>query len=191
MVRRPNRRKDPHAHAIHAPGRRLLRQVRLMFVAKSAHGGGRRGVSASLSLVSLIDFLVVTVVFLLMSFSASGECPGPDVAIPAAANGIDMIDAPMVSVLGDQILVDGVSAGSIRSVGDLGRPEKIAELQALLEAKRKLWVSVQPNRPFPGAVVLQIGGSAPAIAVKSLFLTATAAGYPNVSFMVEKLAAAP
>ncbi|MCC6552046.1 MAG: biopolymer transporter ExbD [Polyangiaceae bacterium] len=191
MDRRPLKRRDPHAHAIHTPGRRLLREVRLLFVARSAGGGGRRSVTASLNLASFIDFLVVTVVFLLMSFSASGECPGPRVDIPGAVSGMDMIDAPMISVLGDQILVDGVSAGSIRGAGDLGRPEKIPELEALLEAKRRLWVSVQPKATFPGAVVLQIDGDAPSIAVKSLFLTATAAGYPNVSFMVRKIPAAP
>jgi len=35
--------------------------------------GTRRQVVASLQLVSMIDVLVVTVIFLLMSFSASGE----------------------------------------------------------------------------------------------------------------------
>jgi len=61
--------------AIQAPTRRLMHHVGLEFVAKKVSGGGKRATSASLSLTSMIDFLVVTVVFLLMTFSASGETP--------------------------------------------------------------------------------------------------------------------
>jgi biopolymer transport protein ExbD len=179
--------QDPHAHTIHAPGRRLLRRIRLPFVARSAGGEKKRSVTASLNLVSFIDFLVVTVIFLLMSFSASGQCPGRNVDIPGAVNGTEMVDAPMVAVQGDQILVDGVFAGSVRSIEELGRLEKIDELFKLLISKRELWMSVQPGRRFPGACILQIDQDAPAIVVKSVFHTAATAGYPNVSFMVREL----
>jgi biopolymer transport protein ExbD len=188
MLRRTElKHKDPHSHAIHAPGRRLLRRIPLPFVKKSAGGEKKRSVVASLNLVSFIDFLVVTVIFLLMSFSASGQCPGRDVNIPGAMNGSEMVDAPMVSVQGDQILVDGVSAGSVRSIEELGRLEKVDELFKILGAKRDLWKSVQPGRPFPGAVILQIDQNVTAIVVKSVFQTAAAAGYPNVSFMVREI----
>jgi hypothetical protein len=64
--------RDPHAHAIHRPGQRLLRGLPLRAVLKTLDRG-RRPILASPNLVSLIDVLVVTVVFLLASFSASGE----------------------------------------------------------------------------------------------------------------------
>jgi hypothetical protein len=131
--------------------------------------------------------MVVTVIFLLMSFSASGQCPGREIDLPPAANGADLVDAPMIAVQGDQILVDGSSAGSVRSAEELGRLEKIEDLFKLLTAKRELWISVQPGRPFPGTCILSIDQDAPAIVVKSLFYTAAAAGYPNVSFMVKKI----
>ena len=59
--------------SIHEPGRRLMHFVPLKFVQKRVSGGGGRALSASLNLTSMIDFLVVTVVFLLISFNASGE----------------------------------------------------------------------------------------------------------------------
>ena len=62
--------QDPHSHSVHAPGRRLLRRIPLYFVAKSAGGEKKRSVSASLNLVSFIDFLVVTVIFLPLGFAA-------------------------------------------------------------------------------------------------------------------------
>jgi len=148
-------------------------------------GHRRRGTSASLNLVSFIDFLVVTVVFLLMSFSASGQCNAKDVKVPHAVNAEAMVDAPMVTVTRGQILVDGVAAGSARTVEDLGRIEKIGELFELLRSKRELWKQLQPDKPFPGVCVLAIDESTPAVVVKSVFQTAAYAGYPNVSFMVK------
>ena len=67
----PKHHKNPHAHVIHQPGRRLMKGVPLRFVWNKVSGHGARSPNAGLNLVSFIDFLVVTVIFLLMSFSAS------------------------------------------------------------------------------------------------------------------------
>src|SRR5437879_4676581 len=102
--------------AIHQPGRRLMHAVPLKFVQTKIEGGGKRQIAANLSLTSMIDFLLVTVIFLLMTFSASGELPiSQGVTLPKAENTLDMIDAPAVAVNGSQILVDGTPAGNTRS----------------------------------------------------------------------------
>src|SRR5262245_6042702 len=94
------------------PTRRLMHHVPLKFVAKRVTGGNHRDINASLSLTSMIDFLVVTVVFLLITFSASGETPSAKgVKLPDAENTLDMIDAPMVAISDKIILVDGNPAG--------------------------------------------------------------------------------
>jgi biopolymer transport protein ExbD len=183
-----NKHHNPHAHVIHQPGRRLMHGVKLKYVWNKVTGHGGKGVNANLNLVSFIDFLVVTVIFLLMSFSASGEISvDKNVRLPKAENVEDIIDAPMVAVNGNQILVDGVQAGSTRSIEELGRLQKIDELFNILRSKRELWKQVQPNKPFPGVCILQVDGAVPALVVKSVFQTAAFAGYPNVSFMVGKL----
>jgi biopolymer transport protein ExbD len=184
----PKHHTNPHAHVIHHPGRRLMKRIPLRFVWNKVSGHGARGTNAGLNLVSFIDFLIVTVIFLLMSFSASGEI-GVDknVKLPKAENVDDIIDAPMVAVNGNQILVDGALAGSTRAIEELGRMQKIDELFNLLKNKRELWKQVQPNKPFPGVCILQVDQNVPALVVKSVFQTAAFAGYPNVSFMVGKL----
>src|SRR5688572_28533244 len=99
-----SKKKDPHAHVIHQPGKRLMRSVKLKFVWNKVMGHGGKGVNANLNLVSFIDFLVVTVIFLLMSFSASGEIAvDRNVKLPKAENVEDVIDAPMVAVNGNNI----------------------------------------------------------------------------------------
>jgi biopolymer transport protein ExbD len=188
MDRYQPKHHNPHAHVIHQPGRRLMKGVRLRFVWNKVTGHGSRSPNAALNLVSFIDFLVVTVIFLLMSFSASGEIAvDKNVKLPKAENVEDIIDAPMVAVNGNQILVDGALAGSTRAIEELGRLQKIDELFNLLKNKRELWKQVQPNKPFPGVCILQVDQNVPALVVKSVFQTAAFAGYPNVSFMVTKL----
>ncbi len=167
------------------PGRRLMHHVPLKFVHKRVTGGSHRSTNASLSLTSMIDFLVVTVVFLLITFSASGETPtAKGVKLPDAENTLDMVDAPMVGISGSLILVDGNPAGNTRAIEDSKRLQRIDELFNILKAKREVWKQLHPGREFPGIVVLQIDQDVQAIVVKSVFQTAAFAGYPNVSFMV-------
>jgi biopolymer transport protein ExbD len=173
---------------IKAPTRRLVHHVGLEFVRKKVTGGGHRATNAGLSLTSMIDFLVVTVVFLLMTFSASGETPiAKGLNMPKAENTLDMIDAPLVVVVGSQILVDGGPAGNTRPVEESDRMQRIDELFNLLKSKRELWKQTHPNKDFPGVVLLQIDQNIKAVIVKSVFQTAAFAGFPNVSFMVNNL----
>ena len=174
--------------AIHQPGRRLMHNVALKFVAKRVAGGANRNINASLSLTSMIDFLVVTVVFLLITFSASGEQPTPKgVKLPDAENTLDMIDSPMVAITGSTILVDGNQAGNTRAIEDSKRLQRIDELFNILKAKREVWKQLHPGKDFPGVVILQIDQDVKAVVVKSVFQTAAFSGYPNVSFMVNDI----
>mgnify|MGYP001388131712 FL=1 len=170
------------------PGRRLMHFIPLKFVQHKVTGGGKRSIAAALSLTSMIDFLVVTVVFLLMTFSASGETTvAKGVTLPKAENTLDMIDAPLVAIAGSQILVDGNLAGNTRAIEESKRLQRIDELFNVLKGKRELWKQLHPNKEFPGVVVLQIDQEVPAIVVKSVFQTAAFSGYPNVSFMVNMI----
>lgn len=180
-----NREHNPHAHVIHKPGRRLMHKIPLRFVWRKVHGMGARSPNANLNLTAYIDFLLVTVIFLLTTFNASGQISVPkEITLPTAENAEDVIDAPIVSLDGNQVFVDGQYAGSAKSVEDrLGR---IDELFAALKTRRENWKTLQPNKPFPGVVILQIDQETKAVVVKSVFQTAAYAGYPNVSFMVTK-----
>jgi biopolymer transport protein ExbD len=176
--------------SIQEPGRRLMHFVPLKFVQKKVSGGGGRALSAGLNLTSMIDFLVVIVVFLLASFSASGEIPlDKNVKLPKAENTVDMVDAPMIAVNGSQILVDGTASGSTRAIEEAGRMQRIDELFNILKSKRELWKATQggSGKSFPGVCVLQVDQAVTALVVKSVFQTAAFAGYPNVSFMVGQL----
>jgi biopolymer transport protein ExbD len=171
---------------ISVPGRRMLKRVPLEFVAKKVGGGGAKSLNHEVPLIPFIDFLLCIVLFLLASFSASGELPvDKNVQLPAADNVDDMTTAPMVAITGSQILVDGIPAGTTRPVVEANRMQKLDELFNLLKSKRELFKQINPGQEFPGVCVLQVDRKVEAVIVKSVFQTAALAGYPNVSFMVK------
>jgi len=175
---------------INVPGRRLLHHIGLGFVRKKVVGGGGRAMNTEIPLIPFIDFLLCIVLFLLASFSATGELPvAENVKLPNAQNAVDMLEAPIVAVSGTHILVDGIPAGSTRAIVDANRLTRVDELHNVLKAKRDLWTQINPGKPFPGNVILQVDRKVPALVVKSVFQTAAFAGYPAVSFMVGRMAA--
>jgi biopolymer transport protein ExbD len=172
---------------ISVPGRRLLHQVPLQFVQKKVGGHGAKAMNHEIPLIPFIDFLLCIVLFLLASFSASGELPvDKSITLPSAENVEDMKEAPMIAITGTQILVDGVPAGSTRPIVDANRLQKVEQLFDILKAKRELWTQVNPGKPFHGIAILQVDVKVPALIVKSVFQTAAFAGFPNVSFMVQR-----
>jgi biopolymer transport protein ExbD len=173
---------------ISVPGRRLLHHVNPGFVRKKVSGGGQRAVNQEIPLIPFIDFLLCIVLFLLASFSASGELPiDKNIKLPNAENVMDMVEAPMVAITGTQILVDGTPAGNTRAIIDGNRLSRVDELFNILKNKRELWKQINPGKPFPGVVVLQVDRRVQALVVKSVFQTAAYAGFPNVSFMVGRM----
>jgi biopolymer transport protein ExbD len=171
---------------ISVPGRRLLKGVPLRFVAKKVAGGGGKSLNHDVPLIPFIDFLLCIVLFLLASFSASGELPvDKNVKLPLADNVDDMTAAPMVAITGQMILVDGMPAGTTRPVKEANRMQKLDELFNLLKTKRELYKQINPGKDFPGVAVLQVDRQVEAVIVKSVFQTAALAGYPNISFMVQ------
>lgn len=173
---------------ISVPGRRLLYHVPLDFVRRKVTGHGYRAVNQDIPLIPFIDFLLCIVLFLLASFSATGDLPiDKNVKLPKAENVLDMVEAPMVAITGTQILVDGTAAGSTRSIEEANRLQRVDELFNILKNKRELWKQINPGKDFPGVAILQVDRRVPALVVKSVFQTAALAGFPNVSFMVGRL----
>ncbi|MEZ4376199.1 MAG: biopolymer transporter ExbD [Polyangiaceae bacterium] len=176
---------------IAVPGRRLMHHIGLGFVRKKVLGGGGRALNTEIPLIPFIDFLLCIVLFLLASFSATGELPlDKNVKLPKAENVQEMLDAPMVAITGTQILVDGNAAGNTRAIEEANRLQRIDELFQILKAKRDLWKQLNPGKEFPGVAILQVDRKVPALVVKSVFQTAAYAGYPNISFMVGRLGGA-
>src|SRR5215470_4005498 len=89
------------------PGPRLRRFIPLKFV--RSRGSGKRSMYADLNLTSMVDMLTILVVFLLQTFSASGELLSvqKNIVLPEAQNFKDLEQAPIIAVSKDSVTIDG------------------------------------------------------------------------------------
>jgi len=185
--------------SVHAPGRvvrggvtrariGLGRAIARALPSSAPRGGGRRSVIAGLSMSSMIDVLVVLTVFLLLTFSASDRCTERDVALPPAVNVSDIVDAPLIMVASDAILVDGMvatSQGEMSEINAHGRVQRLDGLFNVLKTKHEVARLLAPGREPNSHVILAIGSDVPASVVKSIVMTASRSGYPSIDFMVQ------
>src|SRR5579885_963094 len=94
---------------IHPPHAHLYSSVNLE-VAKAKLGhAGRKSLYAPLNLVAYIDMMTMLVIFLLMSFSATGEIlfVQKNIVLPEAHNWSDLERAPVIAVSSDVVTLNG------------------------------------------------------------------------------------
>lgn len=174
--------------AIHQPGKVLLKNVPLEFVAKKTGGHGAKAVDVSIPLVPFIDFLIVLVVFLLMSFSASGEllAQKANLKMPKAANVIDIETSPVVAIDPVVVTLDGRRMADTATLAADPKVERIEQLIQDLETMKRNWSILHPQEPFAGQVILQADVSIDYRVIKKIMFSAAQAGYSNVSFAVNR-----
>ncbi|QQR91566.1 MAG: biopolymer transporter ExbD [Myxococcales bacterium] len=178
---------------IQKPGRVLLHNIPLKFVHDRVAGGGRKAVDSSIALVPFIDFLIVLVVFLLISFSATGEllAQQPNLQMPSGTNVIDLEIAPIIAINPQVVTLDaGDGARRIADTSTLAASPEAERIEPLIEdlqtAKRN-WSILHPSDEFPGTVILQADKSIDFRVIKKIMYSTAQAGYANVSFAVNRV----
>ncbi len=178
--------------AIKKPSKVLLRHVPLKFVSKKVTGHGGKSMNQEIPLVPFIDFLIVLVVFLLISFSASGEllAQKPNLKMPDATNTATLEIAPVISVDAIVVPLDGRRMADTQTLAADAKVERIEPLIQDLETLKRNWSILHPQEPFPGQVVMQADVAIDFRVIKKLMFSAAQAGYANVSFAVNRVEAA-
>jgi biopolymer transport protein ExbD len=173
---------------VNKPGKVLLRGIPLEFVSKKVSGHGSKAVDVSIPLVPFIDFLIVLVVFLLISFSASGEllAQKANLKMPKAANVAELEISPVIAVDPIVITLDGRRMADTATLAADPKVERIEQLIQDLETLKRNWSILHPQEPFPGQVVMQADVSIDYRVIKKLMFSAAQAGYANVSFAVNR-----
>ena len=141
---------------IHAPHAQLYNSVKLE-VAKAKLGhAGRKSSYAALNLVAYIDMMTMLVIFLLMSFSATGEIlfVQKNIVLPDAQNWTDLERAPVIGVSKDVVT---------------------------LKNNYKL---LHPSEEFNGIAIIQSDKNVEFKALKKIMYSIAVAGYQNVNFAV-------
>jgi biopolymer transport protein ExbD len=173
---------------IHQPGKVLLKNVPLDFVAKKVGGHGAKAVDVSIPLVPFIDFLITLVVFLLMSFSASGEllAQRANLTMPKAANVVDLTPNPVIAIDPVTITLDGRRMADTATLAADPKVERIEQLIQDLETLKRNWSILHPQEPFAGQLIVQADISIDFRVVKKIMFSAAQAGYSNISFAVNR-----
>ena len=175
--------------AIHKPGKVLLTRVPLKFVRKKVAGGGRKAMDHEIPLVPFIDFLITLVVFLLTSFSASGEllAQQPNLKMPDARHVVDLEIQPIIAINPDVITLDGRRMADTRTLAAEAQVERMEQLIQDLDTLKRNWSILHPSEPFAGTVILQADRSIDFRVVKKVMFSCSQAGYANVSFAVNRV----
>jgi biopolymer transport protein ExbD len=155
--------------------------------AKLSHAG-RKNLNAPLNLVAYIDMMTMLVIFLLMSFSATGEIlfVQKNIVLPDAQNWTDLERAPVIGVSKDVVTLDGSQVASAdelmkeSATGDF----KIAELHDKLVTLKNNYKLLHSNEDFPGIAIVQSDKNVEFKMLKKIMYSIAVAGYQNVNFAV-------
>ncbi|MFO0694209.1 MAG: biopolymer transporter ExbD [Polyangiales bacterium] len=179
------RLREPHPR-LAKPGKRLLHHIPLRFVHQKVAGGGKKAMNQEIPLVPFIDFLITLVVFLLMSFSASGELIAQQASIrmPDAEHTVALEVAPIISVDSRVVALDGQRVADAQSLMASAQIDRIEPLIQQLEVKKRNWQVLHPGQEFDGMVILQADRNIDFRIIKKVMFSAGMAGYSNISFAV-------
>jgi biopolymer transport protein ExbD len=177
--------KARHNTPIHQPGKRLMHSIPLRFVQKKVGGGGKKSVSADLNLTSMIDYLVITVVFLLANFGTAQEMASQEgLEVPTVPHADEVRSAPIVSISSLAILLDGQRMANPAEV--MASTDRIDRLFERLQEARRNWGVVHPNEQFEGNIIFQIDKQISWQLIKRVAQTCALAGFTNLNFAVNK-----
>jgi biopolymer transport protein ExbD len=172
--------KVPHPH--------LFDSVKLE-VAKAKLGhAGRKNLYAPLNLVAYIDMMTMLVIFLLMSFSATGEIlfVQKNIVLPNAQNWAELERAPVIGVSREVVTLDGSQVATAdelmkdSNTGDF----KISELHDKLVTLKNNYKLLHPGEEFNGIAIIQSDKGVEFKVLKKIMYSAAVAGYQNVNFAV-------
>ena len=172
--------KPAHPHLYHSVTLEVAK-------AKLSHAG-RKSLDAPLNLVAYIDMMTMLVIFLLMSFSATGEIlfVQKNIVLPNAQNWAELERAPVIGVSKDVVTLDG---SQVATADDLMKDSntgdfKITELHDKLVTLKNNYKLLHPGEDFNGIAIIQSDKGVEFKVLKKIMYSAAVAGYQNVNFAV-------
>ncbi len=162
----------------------LYHQLPLLTVQRRLRGGGHKGVNADLNLTSMIDYLVITVVFLLSQFGTQQQMQSSaNLEVPTIPHADNLISAPIISISEQAILMDG---NRVAIPSEVRAVERIDRLFERLDQAKREYPVLHPGETFQGDIVFQIDRRTPWNIIKAVARTCSQAGYTRLNFAVTK-----
>lgn len=174
---------------IQIPGYHLEAGKDLPELRKRLKGGGnRKKMQEELNLTSLIDMFSVIILFLIQSFSATGEIMfiNQDIQIPYASHGRILERSPIVTITPEKVTVEGLSAGDNTNIEDKVEESdwNLPLVQEKLIAYKTFFEGIHNGEPFPGEVILQADQGTEFLYIKRVMFTLVKIGFNNINLVV-------
>lgn len=136
-------------------------------------GSWKRVLALDLPLTALIDAFSILVIFLLMSFSSSGDLLSisPDQELPTAGLADTLERNPVVKIEKDKMYLEDREITSASIVGEF-------------LTLRKQFAETNPGQEYPGIVTIQADRRIKYEALNEIVLAAAHAGFSDVRFAV-------
>lgn len=170
------------------PGPHLGHEVSLELARARMMGKHKKSLYAAMNLVAYIDMMTTIVIFLLMTFSASGEIlfVSKSIVLPGAINWKDLDRAPVIGVASDVVTLDGKPVADANELLKADTVDwKITDLHDQLVTFKNNYKLVHPNEEFKGLCIVQSDKKVPFKVIKKVMYSAAIAGYLNVMFAVK------
>jgi biopolymer transport protein ExbD len=175
---------------IRAPHSHLYDSVSLESARAKLGHASRKSVYEALNLVAYIDMMTMLVIFLLMSFNATGEILfiTKNIVLPDAQNWTDLERAPVIGLTKDVVTLNGaqVASGDELAKDSATGDAKITELHDQLVTLKNNYKLLHPTEPFNGIVIIQADKGVEFRALKKVMSSAGIAGYNNINFAVKQ-----
>jgi biopolymer transport protein ExbD len=151
-------------------------------------GGGKKQIEAELNLTSLIDLFSTLILFLLTTFSATGEILLSDknIKLPMANNAFIINRAPIIVVTADGVTLEGMGVGENRDIQNKieDKDWELPVLKQELRSYKEFFQAAGAGVPFPGEVILQADHKLNFLFIKRVMYTLVDEGYPNINLVV-------
>ena len=186
--------------SIKAPGSRIGSSVHMKGLKIGGHGS-RKGMLFDLNLTPMIDMFSILVVFLLITFSATGEIlmQQKDIQLPKAYSGRTLERVPMIGISSGSLVFEGEEVMKTPWVTEKNYPDlKLPELSKILKAARD---NYERLHPMPAdkekadkwleeskQIVIQADEQIRFEVIRLVMTTAAIEGYSAINFAIMKQA---
>ncbi len=177
--------------SVHVPGRHAAFEP--IGILRHGHfGGGKKSQHMALNLTAMVDMFTVIVIFLLQSFSASGEIMfiQKDLKLPTAVEAQPLDDrGPVVTLFANTVLMEGEELARLDDLDDTEQsiPALSERLQKIREREEKL-TPRDMTKPYDGHCIIQADVATDFKLVRKTIFAINQAGWTHLNFATLEIA---
>lgn len=174
---------------IKIPAYRLISAKDLPELRKRLRGGGRhRKIDQELTLTSMIDIMSIVILFLIQSFSATGEIMviAENIRLPEAEHAKILERSPIITITKDVVTLEGYQVGDNQNINEkvTDTDWSLPQLTQKLTDYKTFYESILQGEIFPGRVIVQADRELEFIYLKRVMYSLAKLGFGNVNLAV-------